>query len=576
MNGNKDEKRMRRGGWDFIISTFRLRWKPFAAVFVISVLEAILNVRYALHTKDVIDGAVDGSWSSFRTACIVLLVIDVIYIFFEFAATYLDERMVADLDLELKKKIFHRLLDGKYAAVSRYHTGDLLNRINGDLGSLVSGFVYLIPSVAFLMTQLVISIVILFRVARRFTIWLVVFSIATVGGTFLVYNRVKAIHKRESEINGKVYGFIQEMLEKLLMIQALDVSEETERRGVAALLKRRRIQYKKKNMNLAFSTGSNLLSYAISFLSMCYFGWMLLQKRITFGGLTAMTRVAGLIISPFLRVPSLIKQLIGMTAAIERVGELTEIPSQSEEDENVGVCAGEPKYIEARNISFAYDRDKVLKDLSFRIPVGGITVITGASGIGKSTLLKLLLGIYRVEEGELVMVTDEGEIPLARTTRRYFTYVPQGNLLLSGTVRDNLLLTKPDAGEEEISQAVYASTMEEYLPKLADGLDTILGEGGNGLSEGQGQRLSLARAILRDAPILLLDEVTSALDMETEKNVLNRIRALPGKACIVVTHRLAVLDMADLHLHLTADGIEIDPPKEKMYEQEERDAENAG
>ena len=169
----------------------------------------------------------------------------------------------------------------------------------------------------------------------------------------------------------------------------------------------------------------------------------------------------------------------------------------------------------------------------------------------------MLLGIYKPVSGELIIRTSVGYIPVSRATRSLFSYAPQGNLLLSGTLRDNLLISRPDASEEEIQRALYVSAMDEYIPTLPDGLDTVLGENAAGLSEGQAQRLSLARAILSDAPILLLDEVTSALDARTEAIVLERIHALPNKTCIAVTHRPAALELADWQLTVTNTEIKL-------------------
>ena len=197
----------------------------------------------------------------------------------------------------------------------------------------------------------------------------------------------------------------------------------------------------------------------------------------------------------------------------------------------------------------------MLKNAEFFLPKGAFAVITGPSGIGKSTLLKLMLGIFHPETGGIFLNCGEENLPLDRSTRQLFAYVPQGNLLLSGTVRDNLTIVKPDASEEEIRQAVYISNMDDYLSALPEGLDTPLGESGSGLSEGQAQRLAIARAVLGGAPILLLDECTSALDEETEKRVLHRLRQLPDRTCIAVTHRSAALEICNWKLEIQDDSI---------------------
>ena len=179
-----------------------------------------------------------------------------------------------------------------------------------------------------------------------------------------------------------------------------------------------------------------------------------------------------------------------------------------------------------------------MKRITFAIPKGTFCAITGSSGIGKSTLLKLLLGVFELESGKMYLRTKDSNMPLDRSMRRLFAYVPQGNLLLSGTVRENLLIVRPDATEEEIQQAVYVSAMDEFLDQLPQGLDTVLGESGAGLSEGQGQRLAIARALLQKAPVLLLDEATSGLDVATERRLMENLRRSGlVRTCILVTHR---------------------------------------
>ena len=210
--------------------------------------------------------------------------------------------------------------------------------------------------------------------------------------------------------------------------------------------------------------------------------------------------------------------------------------------------------IVADDLSFCYDRDAVFENASFTLEKGTFTVITGASGIGKSTLLKLMLGVFKPSGGGLYIDCGGERVALDRTTRRLFAYVPQGNLLLSGTLRENLTITRPTATEDEIRCAVYASGMDEYLAQLPDGLETVLGEDGAGLSQGQAQRLAIARAVLSGAPVLLLDEITSALDEDTERTVLSRIRALEGRTCIAVTHRPAALESADIRLEVSEKG----------------------
>ena len=245
-----------------------------------------------------------------------------------------------------------------------------------------------------------------------------------------------------------------------------------------------------------------------------------------------------------------------LIAGINHMGwlmELEEISGVSVQKRDVQTLFGADTCIEAEGLCFAYDDTTVFDSACFRLPLQGSAAITGNSGIGKSTLLKLLLGIYKPTSGRLLLRTGSEEIPLNAETRGLFAYVPQGNLLFSGTLRENLLLTAPDATEQDMETAAFVSCMDEYLPQLEHGFDTVLGESGAGLSEGQAQRVSIARAVLSGAPVLLLDEATSALDAVAEQRVLERLNALPGRVCIAITHRPAALALSDRQM-VIADG----------------------
>ena len=257
-------------------------------------------------------------------------------------------------------------------------------------------------------------------------------------------------------------------------------------------------------------------------------------------------------------LPRSLPRLFSITASCDRIMELEALPRQADPDvHKTRALYDSMTGFTAEHLTFAYDRDPVMTDVTLTVPKGGLTVIVGQSGIGKSTLLKLLLGLYWPRSGRLTIDTPEGRIPVDRTTRSLFSYAPQGNFLLSGTLRANLTFTNPDATDSEIQAALYASALDEYVATLPQGLDTVLSENGAGLSEGQAQRLSLARAIISGAPVLLLDEVTSALDAATEATVLERICALPGKTCIAVTHRPAALALADHIIEVTENGMTI-------------------
>ena len=512
---------------------------------------ALLGVFFALGTRGVIDSATRGDMPLFYAACAKQAGIILAMVGSSALLRHLRDRLHADLERDWKRRLLHGLLHGDYAGVSSYHSGELLNRLNNDVNRVNDGVLNIVPNTAAMVTRLVAAVTVLGTLDGRFTLAIVVLGVAMIAATALMRRRLKALNKRVSALDGKVSGFLQESMEKLLMVQTMDVADEVERRADVLLGERYEIQRKRKNVSLMTNTGISLTAQGASFLALCWCAFQMLQGNMSFGSLTAVTQLVSQLQTPFVNLSGVMPQYVAMIASAERLMELEEIQGEpapmAEEPAHLyrrmdGVCA--------ENLTFSYDRDRVLTDANFTLPKGAFAVITGPSGIGKSTLLKLLLGVYRPERGGLHLRCGEETVALDRSTRRLFAYVPQGNLLLSGTLRENLTIVRPDAGEAEIQQAIEVSAMADFLPQLPQGLDTVLGESGAGLSEGQAQRLAIARAVLGGAPVLLLDECTSALDAETERRVLERIRALPGRTCIAVTHRPAAMELCDWQLRV--------------------------
>lgn len=539
----------------WVIRRVRKRIPALLFMTAIDIAISLLGVAFALGTRGVINAATGGTRDALISACLTQGGIIIAMLVCLTVFRHLRDRIVADLDRDWKRDLLDGLLHGDYAAVSAYHSGELLNRLNNDVRIIDDGLVGMLPNLAAMITRLVAAMAVLVAMEPWFALVIVAAGVAVVAVTGIMRRLLKDLHKRVSETEGKVSGFIQETIENLLMVQAMDVADEMENRAEVLLGQRYEAQRKRKNTSLLANTGISVLSYTASFFALVWCAGGLLNGTMSFGDLTAVTSLVGQLQGPFVNLSGIIPQYVGMSAAAERLMEIAEIcgekPPAGEDPQRI---YSDMRAIVARNLSFSYDRDAVFENASFTLPKGSFTVITGASGIGKSTLLKLMLGVFSPSEGGLY-IEGSSEIELDRSTRRLFAYVPQGNLLLSGTLRDNLTLTKPEATDEEIAQAVYVSGMDEYLSQLPDGLDTALGEDGAGLSQGQAQRLAIARAVLGGAPILLLDEITSALDGDTEKTVLERIRDLGGRTCIAVTHRPAALELADYRIEVSEQGI---------------------
>ena len=535
----------------WILKRVRHRLPMLAAMILFNAAGALLGVLFALGTKGVIDSAVAGVDGDFLAACAIQLAIICGVLLCTNAGHYLRDRLVTELDRDWKRELMHSLLNADYAQVSGFHSGELVNRLNNDVRVLNSGLVSAVPELVSMVVRLVTAVAVLAAVQPAFTMAMALMGALVVFATSFARRWLKNINKQVSQSEGRVLSFLQEALERLLVVQAMDLSREVERRADELLTQRRRIHRKRRKVSLLANSSVSAMFYLAGFVTLVWCAFNLLHGRMTFGTLTAVTQLVSQLQTPFIHLSGFIPQYAAMTAAAERLMELEQIEGES-------VQAGQERqwhyeqieFIGAQSLCFGYDGEEVLHDVSFSLPKGAFAAITGASGIGKSTLLKLMLGVFRPEKGSLYVQCDGEQIPLSRNTRGLFAYVPQGNFLFSGTLKENILISNPEAGDEQLRQAIYVSAMDQFLHQLPEGLDTVIGENGHGLSEGQVQRLAIARAVLSGAHVLLLDEATSALDEQTERMVLERIAGLPGRTCIAVTHRSAALELANWRLEV--------------------------
>lgn len=534
-------KKKRTERW--ILGKIRKRIPSIVLLTVCHMGASLLGVAFALMCKNMIDYALAGDSTGFFHACLYQGTIILSMLGCTILNRHFHGKLSADMDRDFKRGTYRHLINGDYMSVCAYHSGDMINRLTSDVRVVEEGVLSVVPNVAAMITKLIAAAAALIVLDPIFTLVVAGIGVIILAVSALLRKRLKAIHRRVREEDGKVSSFLQETLEKVLMVQALDVSEQMLKRADERMEGRYRAQMKSKNVSLVTNAGLHFLLQASSFIALIWCSVGLFMGALTPGMLTAITQLVGQLQRPFVGMSGILPQYMSMLASAERLMELEEI--ESEPTERISLAADDMAVIGAQDLQFTYDRDEIFSHADFEVPTNGFTVVVGASGIGKSTLLKLMLGILHPQQGSLYVAGKHGRTALDRKTRGGFAYVPQGNLLLSGTLRENLTVTRPDATEDEVAQAIHVSAMDDYIATLPQGIDTVIGENGVGLSEGQSQRLAIARAVLGGAPILLLDECTSALDEQTEKTVLERLKALPGRACIAVTHRPAAKEICD-------------------------------
>lgn len=500
------------------------------------------------HAVDVATHETDGSIYIALSFLPVMMIGELVC---SMVSVWISEMRNVRLDNKLKQDIFRHLIDSEWRGIEKYHTGDVVNRIEGDVTSVVGFATETCPNILILLFQLVGSFIMLWYLDSTLAI-----IVVCVFPVFLFFARLysRKLHKIIASVRGsdsKIQCQIQENLQHRAVIKTLEQTESTLGRLssvmntlVEQVLSRTRLTI----VTRLFLSGGFGLSYILTF------GWGVLQIYhgiIGYGTMVAFLQLSGRVQRPISELSKQIPVFVKCFTSAERLLELANLPQEQSIDQPM--LEGKIG-IRITNVDFKYPElddatvpnSLVLDKFNWLFRPATSVAILGETGAGKTTLIRMILALIRPDSGSVEIVNDNGESqPLDAGSRRYFTYVPQGNTLLSGTIRSNLLLGNVNATEEDVKSALHQAAAD-FVFTLPKQLETECGENGGGLSEGQAQRIAIARALLRKAPVLLLDESTSALDPETEQKVLNNIsKNFNDKLIVLVTHRPSAAEKCD-------------------------------
>ena len=472
------------------------------------------------------------------------------------------EHAFVTIENRLKKRLFETLLYKDYAAVTAVHTEEWMNRLVSDTSVTAGAIVSIVPQMSGMLVMLV-SAVSAVLVMLRAAIWAIIpagLVISLMG--YLFRKRLKAMHKTIRETDGRVRVLLSERLSELMIVRSFRREQTAIRQGEAVMEEYRGARMRRNRFSNLASFAYGLMMRSLYAGAAVYCGYGILQGTVSYGTFVAVLQLVGQIQTPFANLSSFIPQYYAMVASAERLMEAEAFPDDCPEGQLPqrdidDLYRRSFRGLRFEDVSFAYDdraeRTEVLRHVTVEGKKGEIVTVMGPSGQGKSTLLKLLLCLYPVGSGRRLLVTAEGERPLTAVHRGLFAYVPQGNRIFSGTVREALTFGDRAVADETIWQALDIAAAD-FVRELPDGLDAMLGERGVGLSEGQLQRLAIARAVLSRHPILLLDEATSALDEGTETRLLDNLRRMTDKTVLIVTHRPRVRAISDRVWILHEDG----------------------
>ena len=534
-------------------------------ICVLNLIAACCSLAIAVATKGLIDGATAHRNRQILFCAIIMISALLLGRMASFASGWLGVRTGAVLLKDMRGMLLHGLLKKEYASLDGYHSGELVNRMFSDAKVVSNAILEIVPSLVSMAVSFVGAAVILISMDWRFVVVLV-------AGGGLVYllllvfrSPMKKKHMEVQESEDKLHAILQETVENLRIVKASASENRMERQVEKRQENFLEKQIKKGCFSSGLSMGINL-TFQLSWLFCMFWGCFgIYQGHLTYGMFAAIIQLVSQIQSPIAGAAGVAGQVYGAIGSAERLKDILDLPEEEDcKPAEQKILYKQLVAIRIENMDFSYGRGEqyVLRHVNCIIRPGDFVAVTGVSGRGKSTLFQLLLGIYQPNHGKLnfCFQKDSKEVveeAASQKTRGLFAYVPQGNTLFSGTLRENFAMFTDSVTDEEIRQAARLACIDSLIEELEKGLDTLIGERGIGLSEGQAQRVAVARALLSKAPILLLDESTSALDEKTEARLLENISTLKDRTCLIVTHRAAALRICDYRIQIDEEAVNV-------------------
>lgn len=529
------------------VSKYRLQ---IVIYIVIGLLSTAMGLGASVASKYLIDSVVSHNSETIVRSAIIAVTLGVTQILVGAVVSRISGVVGTKISMEIRSGVYEHVTYSKWEDIRRYHSGDLLNRIEGDVNAVSSSIVSFIPNAFTTAAQFIGCLAVVLYYDPTMAVFAFMSAPFLVFSSRITTKMVRKYNKESREMNGRILSFYSESIQNLQTIKAFDITGRYVDQMKINLQLHRKIKLDHDRFSIIMSLCLSLIGLAVAYT--CY-GWgvyRLWQGVISYGTMTLFLQISGQLTGSFSSLVSLLPSAISIATSAGRIMEITDLPLEENKDtkiaEKMEKSADENGVtIICNNLRYTYpDGDKpVVANVSFRAEAGETIAFVGPSGEGKTTLLRLILGLVEADSGELILTTkDGGRLPVSECTRRFCSYVPQGNAIFSGTVADNLRIVKPEATDEEIVNALVTADAWSFIKELPLGINTEINEKGVNFSEGQVQRMSIARAILRDAPIVVMDEATSALDAKTEETVLaNMMKAYPNRTRIITTHRPSML-----------------------------------
>lgn len=527
-------------------------------VMMLAVFEIIvsgLGICYALVMKQMVDRAVAKDSHGFVMGMIGFGLLVLSQLTIRIITRQLSEYTRSSMENTLKQRLFYSLLTKDYGSVSSKHSEEWMNRLTSDTVICADGMTDILPGFLGMLIRLVGSLVLILYLQPGLAAIMIPGGILFLIITVVLRRPLKRFHKDVQEKDGKVRMYLQERISSMLVVRVFGMENTAVEQAADTMELHQSSRMRKAWISNICNSGFSLAINGMYLLGIGFCGYGIIHGNVTFGTLTAMIQLIGQLQSPLAGLGGYVPRYYTMIASGERLMEVEQYEDADESglrsmEEVWKLYEEQIREIAFEHVSFRYPGKDgaVLRDVSFSIAKGDSVAVTGTSGCGKSTMLKLLMGIYRPQTGTIQVILNDGTGIAIEDMRRLFAYVPQGNFLMGGSVRDVITFGQKRIIDGKLKQAVHLACAD-FVYDLPMQLDTILGERGTGLSEGQMQRIAIARALYADRPVLILDESTSALDQQTEQQLLDNLKQLTDKTVLFVSHRLPAQEICSKQLH---------------------------
>lgn len=532
----------------------RYRWVVLIHIFI-GVLSTMMSLLSSIAMRRLIDvvtgfqtGAIIGAAASMAGLLIGSVLMN---------AAALRIAAIVNIRVQngVQAEVYDRMLRTDWQELEKFRSGDLINRLNGDVNSVAGGITGFLPNFVTGTVQFFGSLIIILCYDPVMALIALIGAPLYVISSRMLVRRMREYNRKMKEIGSQVMSFHEDSFRNFSTIKSFGVMDGFRDR-MHAMQETYRVAMLEYNR---FSVIAGMVMSMLGLLiSAGCFGWgvyRLWGNAISYGTMTMFLQLTNMLRGAFSALIGLVPALISITTSAGRIMTVIELPEEPGARESADIP--DKCDVELRNVSFAYDgAEPILENIDFSARSGEFVALTGASGEGKTTIIRIILGLVRPTYGEAKLVGENCEMTISAATRKAFAYVPQGNTILAGTIADNLRMIKSDATEEEMQEALCLACADDFVNRLPDGVNSSTGELGHGFSEGQAQRIAVARALMQAAPVLILDEATSALDENTEKRMLDNIIADGRvKTCILITHRPATAEICSRRYVLKGTGL---------------------